>query len=84
MPVKPIKTELVIRPTKVVSIPIRRSNGDKAETYNFKNHNAGAGQCNRRKRVKLISATRKPAMPAMICMIGIIISIAITKLFLLF
>jgi hypothetical protein len=28
---------------------MKTNKGDNAEAYNFKNHKAGAGQCNRRK-----------------------------------
>ena len=61
-----MKTEPVVSPTMVLNTPIRASNGDNAETYNFKNHNAGAGQRNRRKSRMLSSATRQPETAARI------------------
>jgi len=55
-----MKIEPVVCPAIVLTIPIKKSKGDKAETYNFKNHKIGAGQCIRRKRVMLISAAKQP------------------------
>ena len=66
MPIALMKPEPVVRPAIVLNTPIKKSKGDNAETYNFKNHNAGAGQRNRKKRVILINATRHPENAARI------------------
>ena len=54
-----MKSEPVVRPAIVLTTPIKKSQGDKAETYNFKNHKTGAGQRTRRKSVMLISAAKQ-------------------------
>jgi hypothetical protein len=65
-PIKLIRTEPVIKPTKVFNIPTSRSIGDNAEAYNFKIHKAGAGQCKRRKSRIPISAATQPETAARI------------------
>ena len=65
-PIKLIKTEPVVIPTKVLNTPIRVSNGDKAETKSFDVHKPGAGQCKRMKIKILISATKLPDTAARI------------------
>ena len=59
MPIKLMKTESVARPTIAQHIPMRASNGDNAEVYNFRNHNAGEGQCNRTNSKILVSAAKE-------------------------
>ena len=61
-----MKSEPVIRPVIVVTTPIKKSQGDKAETNNFKNHKVGAGQCTRKKSVILINAAKQPETAARI------------------
>ena len=55
-----MKTEPVVSPAIMQTTPIKKIQGDKAETNNFKNHKAGAGQRTRRKSVTLISAAKQP------------------------
>ena len=62
-----MKTEPVVNPTTAVNTPIKASNGDNAETYNFKNHKAGAGQLSRMKSRMLMIALKLANTMAVIC-----------------
>ena len=48
----------------VLYTPIKTNKGDNAEAYNFKNHKAGAGQCNCTKNRMLSRAVRNPKRTA--------------------
>ena len=72
MPIKLMKTEPVANPAIVHSTPIKASNGDKAETYSFKNHNAAAGQRSRKKSEMLVSAAIQPETTASIWIVAFI------------
>lgn len=59
-----MKVEPVESPAMMPNEPIKTKMGDKAETYNFKSHKAGAGQRNRKKMVMLKSAAKQPKTDA--------------------
>jgi len=58
--------ELIVCPAIIQTTPIKKSQGDKAETNIFRSHKAGAGQRTRRKNVMLISAAKHPETAARI------------------
>ncbi len=62
-----INNEPMVIPIKVDNTPVKANNGDKAETYSFKNHQAGAGQRSFITSRILNNADKVPVTVARIC-----------------
>ena len=60
MPITLMNIDPVTNPAIMPNTPIKTSQLDNAETYSFRNHNAGAGQLSRRKSVMLARAVKPP------------------------